>query len=48
MLIFNVDTIAVQSLNNVKWVNDCYNSNPAILQLYHGENKLIWNKMMSS
>lgn len=34
MLIFNVDTIIVQSLNNVKWVNDCcFNSNPAILRL---------------
>ena len=36
------------SLQDVKWVSEwlLFNANSAILHLYHGENKLIFNEMM--
>ena len=35
-------------VTNVVWVSEwvLFNSNSSIFQLYHGENKLIWNEMM--
>ena len=30
------------------WVIYCYNSHSAIVQLFHGENKLIFNEMRMS
>jgi hypothetical protein len=40
----------VKNTNNASWLSErlLFNANSAIFQLYHGENKLIFNEMIMS